>query len=160
MALPLVLLTASLLAGAPAAAGTDQATEARRLYNQSLYELAIKSASDARVQIFSCTFFKAKALSANFGNSRCKTCNRSDPFFGWEDRDWRCPVTGAPARLTAVTKSRSKTRKTLTFIVRRHRTSIPFDRMCQHVRVMRHFKSSLCLCVSVSSVLSVCHRYD
>ena len=48
MALPLVLLTASLLAGAPAAAGSDQVTEARRFYNQSLYELAIKSASDAR----------------------------------------------------------------------------------------------------------------
>ena len=53
MALPLVLLTASLLAGVPAAAGSDQVTEARRLYNQSLYELAIKSASELPVPLCS-----------------------------------------------------------------------------------------------------------
>jgi len=48
MALPLLLLAGTLVAVATPRTAADQVAEARRYYNQSLYELAIKSATDAR----------------------------------------------------------------------------------------------------------------
>ena len=47
MRLPVCLLAVLTLAGAPAAA-SDRVADARRLYNQELYELAIKAASESR----------------------------------------------------------------------------------------------------------------
>ncbi len=50
MALPLLLLTGGLLAASASPATAEQVVHARRLYNQALYELAIRAATDARAQ--------------------------------------------------------------------------------------------------------------
>jgi len=50
MALPLLLLAGVLVSASPSPAAADQVVQARQLYNQALYELAIKAATQAREQ--------------------------------------------------------------------------------------------------------------